>query len=36
MFLYKYDCLDTYDEDINKIFIIDNEEIQYDKIMSVL
>ena len=31
MFLAKYSCLGVYDEDLKKIFIIDNEEIQYLK-----
>ena len=31
MFLAKYVCLDSYDKDLKKIFIIDNEEFQYDK-----
>ena len=34
MFLKKYDCLNRFDKYLNKIFIIDNEDIQYDKIMA--
>ena len=31
MFLAKYGSLDLYDEDLEKIFIIDHEKLQFDK-----
>ena len=31
MFLAKYDSLDLYYEDLKKIFIIDHEQLQFDK-----
>ena len=31
MFLAKYDSLVLYDEDLKKIFIIDHEQLQFDK-----
>ena len=31
MFLAKYVSLDIYDEDMKKIFIIDHEQLQFDK-----
>ena len=31
MFLEKYGSLDLYDEDIKKIFIIDHEQLQFNK-----
>ena len=31
MFLEKYGSLDLYDEDLEKIFIIDHEKLQFDK-----
>ena len=31
MFLEKCGCLDMYDEDLEKIFIIDHEQLQFDK-----
>ena len=31
MFLEKYGSLDLYDEDLEKIFIIDHEQLQFDK-----
>ena len=36
MFLAKYGSLDLYDEDLEKLFIIDHEQLQYDKMMDEL
>ena len=36
MFISKYGSLDIYDEDGKKIFIIDNEELQFEKIMAII